>query len=351
MSSFAESDILRLDSLLRGQGPVCIAVHIHPDGDAIGSATALARFLRSHCGRDARIVMNDPPPETLDFLSWEELAADASRKPQEARELIASASLLICLDMNEFKRAGSLASALADSGATKILIDHHLDPDRASFDLVFSRTDISSTCELLYSLLTSLPGVKDAASLGQEVGTPLMTGMTTDTNNFANSVFPSTLVMASELLAAGVDRDAILLHLYNSYRENRLRAMGYCLSDLMKISPEGVAVIVMDGGTLRRFDLQDGETEGFVNLPLSLAKVRMSILLKEDEGFFRVSLRSRPDVAANELASACFHGGGHRCASGGRLYFPGDIADPSLAQDYVMNAAARFMRGEMPLEQ
>ena len=208
--------------------------------------------------------------------------------------------------------------------------------------------ELSSTCELLYWLLLSLPGVGTAGRLPGAVLGSLMTGMTTDTNNFANSVFPSTLRMASELLAAGVDREALLDRLYHDYRENRLRAMGACLQERMRITPEGAALMVLDRAFLRRFDLQDGETEGFVNLPLGIGRVRLSVFLREDEGHFRVSVRSKRGVAANRLAAEAFHGGGHACAAGGKLHFPQDIPDRELAAQYVETVTARFMRNEAP---
>lgn len=111
-----------------------------------------------------------------------------------------------------------------------------------------------------------------------------MTGMTTDTNNFANSVFPSTFEMSSKLIDAGVDRDDILIHLYNEYRENRFRAMGAFLQEKLKITDDGVAYAVFRAEDWHRYDLMDGETEGFVNMPLGIKKVRMSIFLREENG-------------------------------------------------------------------
>jgi phosphoesterase RecJ-like protein len=174
----------------------------------------------------------------------------------------------------------------------------------------------------------------------------LMTGMTTDTNNFANSVFPSTLQMASELLAAGVDRNALLGHLYQNYRENRFRAMGAVLAERMVVRPDGVAYIILDRAFLQRFDIQEGETEGFVNLPLGIGGVRISLLLREDEGHFRVSIRSKAGVSANRLATEVFHGGGHEQAAGGKLHFPQDIATPADAEKFVSDVTARFMRNQ-----
>ena len=154
--------------------------------------------------------------------------------------------------------------------------------------------------------------------------------------------------MASELLAAGVDRDGILFRLYNQYRENRFRAMGCFLGEKLKLLPGGVAYAVFDRCTEERFGLEDGDTEGFVNMPLGIGGVRMSIFLKEDQGFFRVSVRSVGDCAASDFASRCFHGGGHFHAAGGRLYFPEDIPSPAAAAEYVEISAARFLQDSAP---
>ena len=343
MQALVPADIRRLDAFLAAAKRVSIVVHTHPDGDALGSGAAMLAYLRQVRGLDARLVLPDSAPASLDFILPAEEVVDAAREPDAAQDRISRSDLLVCLDMNAFSRAEALAASLQASAARKVLIDHHLNPDRGAFDLVFSETAISSASELLYRVLLALPGT---GRLPLTVLTPLMAGMTTDTNNFANSVFPSTLQMASELLAAGVDRDALLDKLYHNYRENRFRAMGACLSERMHILPEGVAYIVLDRAFQQRFDLREGETEGFVNLPLGIGAVRLTLLLREDEGHFRVSIRSKRGVSANRLAAAAFHGGGHECAAGGKLYFPQDIAEPALAEDYVARAAARFMRNE-----
>ena len=343
----APADIQRLEAILAAAGRVAIVVHTHPDGDAVGSGTTLLAYLRRCRGVEARLLLPDAPPDTLAFLIPPEGVIDAAAEREAAEAWIAQCDLLCTLDMNGFYRAEGLEAPLRDCRAPKVLIDHHLHPDLASFDLVFSEDEISSTCELLYRILLALPGVGEAGRLPLEVLTPLMAGMTTDTNNFANSVYPSTLQMASELLAAGVDRDALLDRLYHNYRENRLRAMGAMLHERMVIIPEGVACTVLNRAFLERFGLQEGETEGFVNLPLGIDRVQMSIFLREDEGHFRVSIRSRVGVSANRLATEAFHGGGHECAAGGKVFYPQDIATPDLAGEYIQAVAARFMRNEM----
>ena len=237
---------------------------------------------------------------------------------------------------------------MRSSSARKVLIDHHLAPDSGAFDLVFSTPEVSSACELLYNVLLALPDVVgDVSRLPKPSAEALMAGMTTDTNNFSNSVYPSTFAMASGLLGAGVDRDGILQKLFNEYRENRLRMMGWLLYENMRITDAGVAYMIITSDTAERFGIREGETEGFVNMPLAIGRVKMSILLKIDgNGYFRVSVRSKKGYSSNLCATRYFHGGGHENASGGRLFFPQDIPSPDEAAGYVERVTGELFKEE-----
>ena len=150
--------------------------------------------------------------------------------------------------------------------------------------------------------------------------------------------------MASALLEAGTDRDMILQQLYNRFSESRLRLMGHMMKDLMKITDDGVAYIVLDKETQRNYHVKDGDTEGFVNMPLSIDRVVMSILLKEDNDRIRVSIRSKKGYSANACAKEHFNGGGHENASGGRLYIGKDVRDINEAPEYIERHTHTFMR-------
>lgn len=339
-----------LDSLFAGSRKVVAVVHSHPDGDAVGSALALGLYLREKRGADVTVLLPDACPDSLAFLKGRELLVVATESPDRVGRILEDADLLVGLDISGFNRAGALEPALSALKCRKVLIDHHQEPDRASFDLVFSETEISSTCELLYSLLLKMPDVESPASLPEEALYNLLVGMTTDTNNFANSVYPSTFVMASDIIAAGVDRDEILYHLYRQYRENRYRALGYVCSQLLTITPDGVAYVVLSKEDYARFELKEGETEGFVNIALEIADVNISLFLREDEGHYRVSIRSKKGYSARALAKEYFNGGGHECASGGKLYFPKDIAAKGDAAAYIETVTARFLHRESPPE-
>ena len=311
--------------LLGNARKMALAGHVHPDGDAIGCVTALALYLQRELGKEVVCMFPDALPESLNF------AKNPSLKYLWGKT--EDADLLILMDCNAFSRTDVLGDYLAASAAPKVLIDHHLNPDVSSFNLVFSTPDISSASELTFWILKALGwDLKD-----REIGEALLTGMTTDTNNFANSVFPTTFAMASELIASGVDRDAILQKIYFSYRENRVRLMGYMQNEGLTILPGGASYMILTKEIQKRFDLREGESEGLVNVPLSIKEVRLSLLLKEYEDHFRVSLRSKKGTSAQQCAVKYFNGGGHENAAGGRLYPAKDLGGKSL-EEYVKKA-------------
>ena len=303
-----------------------IVTHAKPDGDAIGSSVAMFHFL-GLCGKEDRLlVLNDNCPRFLGFIKEtvpQEALIIREENQQKAIEAIAGADLIICLDFHAFHRTGNLEMPLTESKAKKILIDHHLDPDRSIYDLSFSKNDISSASEFLFWILMATPQINgNAENIPSAGATALMTGMTTDTNTFGNSVYPSTLAMASDLLRAGVDRDMILQKINQEHSESRLRLKGFMLKDLMKVTKDGVAYMVLDKKAQYGYKMQEGDTEGFVNEPLSIAKVRMSIFAREESGEVRISIRSKRGTSANRCAKLFFNGGGHENAAGGKLHMP-----------------------------
>ena len=319
-----------------------IVTHAKPDGDAIGSSVAMFHFL-GLCGKDDRLlVLNDNCPRFLGFIREtvpQEALIIREEKQQKALEAIEKADLIICLDFHAFHRTGGLEMPLAESKAKKILIDHHLDPDRSLYNLSFSKNDISSASEFVFWILMATPQINgNAQNLPLACATALMTGMTTDTNNFGNSVYPSTLAMASDLLSAGVDRDMILQKINQEHSESRLRLKGFMLKDLMKVTKDGVAYMVLDKKAQYGYKMQEGDTEGFVNEPLSIGKVRMSIFAREDSGEVRISIRSKRGTSANKCAKLFFNGGGHENAAGGKLFMP-----ISEVEEYIETHAHIYM--------
>lgn len=341
-------NISSLHTLLHTSRKVCIISHTNPDGDAIGSITAMASYISRRCGADAVPMVPDRYPANLSFIARGSGIIVASEHPQKAEDDIRTADLIIVQDLNDLRRTEQLRPLIEASPAPKVMIDHHLYPDTGHFKLVFSDPERSSTCELLYFILKDLEGgvikrIPAAARLR------LMTGMTTDTNNFANSTGPDTLIMAEELLASGVDRDYILDHIYHSDRPERLAAMADMLSTHLTMPEKGISCMVMTADMYKKYRLKDGETDSLVNFPLHIAKVKLSIFAREENGVFRVSIRSKKGWSANRMATEYFHGGGHELAAGGKILIPLDIDSADDVHAYLKEVAARFLRNRTSL--
>ncbi len=348
MNNFPTEKILSIENAVLAAQNIVLLGHIRPAGDAHGSNVAMLWWLRS-LGKPSKIILPHLYPDSVSFLVDEKIAQDViihEAEPQMAVQTLSKADLIIILDLNEYSRTGDMAPILEASEADKILIDHHLYPQTQYFKLCFSYPEASSTCELLYYILKAMPGVGAAENLPLECLKALMTGMTTDTNNFANSVIPTTLQMASECIAAGVDRDEILGYIYNSYRPNRVALQGFLLHKQLKITEDGVAYMILSNQAKRAYDVQEGDGEGFVNIPLAIKDVRMSIFLKEDKGKFRVSIRSKKGTSANKLAKQYFNGGGHELASGGSLYVPSQVKTCADVAAYVERVTHEFFANE-----
>lgn len=346
MKELPHSSIEALDALIQGAGRICLTTHMRPDGDAVGSTYAMYVYLKQVRGREVSVVLSDAPARNIAFAVPPEAWADTlafEQSPSASEDALARAELIICLDFNTLSRVGGLESALAGAPAPKVLIDHHPFPQTEKFDLVFSDTDVSSASELLLHVLRALTGCgDDLGVLPRQTLRCLMTGITTDTNNFANSVWPTTLECCSALLAAGVDREDILDHLYKRSSEARVRAYGRLISDFMFITPQGAACIILDAATFRSMGLVKGDTEGLVNIPLEIEKVKMSIFVHEEDGEFRVSVRSKRGVLANAFASGYFNGGGHDQAAGGRLKITGGLRTAEDIKRYVCKCVEEY---------
>lgn len=297
---------------------IVIVSHISPDGDAIGSSLGLWHFL---CSQDktAHVIVPNAFP---DFLKWMPGSKDIllyDHYKDFADSLIAEADVICCLDFNAIHRIDAMGDAVLASPARKILIDHHLDPEDFA-QIIISHPEISSTSELVFRLICRMGYFND---IGKEAAECIYTGMMTDTGGFTyNSNNREIYFIISELLTKGIDKDAIYRKVFNTYSESRLRLMGHVLTQMRVYTDCNAALISLTKKEQRRFNYIRGDSEGFVNIPLSIKNVVLSCFLREDteKPMIKISLRSVGTFPCNKLAAEFFNGGGHLNASGGEFY-------------------------------
>ncbi|GHT37078.1 exopolyphosphatase [Bacteroidia bacterium] len=313
-----EDYIIKAKKYMEKGDSFAIIIHSAPDGDALGSALGLFHFLTEY-GKDTVTVIT--PNDFPAFYKWLPGAKDIvthDKYPEFAEQLINEADVIFCLDFNEPKRIGKLAPALLKAEGRKILIDHHLNP--ADFcKVTISYPEISSTSEMVFRVICRM-GMYDL--INKKAAEAIYTGMMTDTGSFTyNSNHPEIYTIIGELIKRGIDKDQIYRNVYQVYSESRLRLMGYALYEKMVVYPkQHAALISLSNEELKRFKYVTGDTEGFVNLPLSIDGINFSTFVREDSDFVKISLRSVGDFPCNEFASKYFNGGGHKNASGGEFY-------------------------------
>lgn len=319
-----------LHSLLnRINDNIVIICHVSPDGDAIGSSLALARVLTNIGKKKVNVVTPDMPPRSLQFLSGIHDIVVASREQSRAHSLILNASAIFCLDFNVLMRVDRLSDVLAKSPGVKVLIDHHLYPgDFAA--ITVSHPECSSTCYLLYRVLTDL-GLDE--NVDETAAESLTTGMMTDTGNFTyNSRDPELYRVIARMIEKGVDKDRIYKLVFDTNSETRLRICGFALYSRMHVLAEHrLALITLTKEELDEFGYTKGDTESLVNTPLSMPGIIWSVFMRQDDdNFVKISCRSKGHFPVNILCERYFGGGGHENAAGGEFYGNLDDAVASL---------------------
>ena len=285
----------------RGQ-TFLISTHQNPEGDAIGSALALALVLES-LGKTVRVLTQDPVPEVLAFLPGAERIIHQA--PEDGPFDIA-----FSVDCGDRARLGEEFNKV--KGIGKIInIDHHVSNGFfGDLNLVDPRA--SSAAEIIYDLIRELP-----APFTREVAENIYTGLLTDTGSFHYSnTSAKTLSAARACLLAGVEPWKVAQKAYDTQPLARLRLLPRVL-DTLELSADGrVSSVVVGQQMLKAAGATVDMTEDFINFPRSVQGVEVALLFREvTPEKYRVSMRSRGAVDVARIAEK-FQGGGHPAASG-----------------------------------
>ena len=306
----AKSKILEAENIV-------ITAHISPDGDAIGSSLAMLAFFTS-IGKKASVVVPNGFPVFLKWLPGAKSIFVFKDHRHDSIAVLNAADLILALDYNELHRLGAdMENVVRHTKADKVMLDHHLNPESFA-SVIISYPDMSSTAEMVFRLICRM-GYFDR--LSTDMATCIYTGMMTDTGAFTyNSNKSEIYIIISELINKGINKDVIYHNVFNQYSAERFHLMGSAL-EKMEILPEsGTSIISFSRAELNKYNYHKGDTEGFVNMPLSIKGVFFSAFFKEEDNLIKVSLRSQGQFPCNLVAADLFNGGGHLNASGGEAH-------------------------------
>ena len=293
---------------------IVITTHHKPDADALGSSLALYHYLKK-LGKEVTVVTPTDYPVNLHWMPGNDTVVDFEAEPDKAALLVENADLIFCLDFNDLSRINDLGKLVEKSDAKTIMVDHHRDPTGFD-DYRFWTIETSSTSELIYDFIKSNDGVE---LIDMDIASCLYAGIIADTGSFRYSSTSShTHRIAAELIDLGVDSGKIHALLLDNFSLNRYRLMGYVLYKKLTVYPElNTALVSLTQEELMKFNIQTGDTEGFVNFGLGIKGIVFSALIIDRSVMVKMSFRSQGTFPCNEFANAHFNGGGHLNAAGG----------------------------------
>ena len=292
----------RILDTMRTEKAFLVTSHMNPEGDAIGSALAVAISLET-IGKEVTVYNQDPTPENLRFLPMSDAIVHEVNNPRH----FDAAIILDCADLN---RLGKDAKKIGEIKRT-INIDHHKTNDRFG-DFVFIDPDSSSTAEIMYGLIKDIP-----VRITQEIATNIYTGILTDTGSFCYSnTSAEVLEIAGELVRRGVNPSFVAEEVYERQSVSKLRLLGSALNTLEILDKGRIGSMKVSLPMLMAAGATPDLTENMVNYPKSIRGVEVAVLFRElSKDHYKVSLRSNERVDVADVAKE-FGGGGHAKASG-----------------------------------
>jgi len=288
-------------SVFKKEEVFLLATHIHPDGDAIGSALALSFALES-LGKQAFVYNKDTIPSAYRFMPGHK------RFRSNLRDVIEKKPVLVLLDCNGPERADLERYSFRKS----VVIDHHR-TEKDFGDIRWVNPEAAATGFMIFQIIKSL-----GVSLTKDISVNIYTAIAADTGTFRYSNTSSEVLRASaELIDAGADPAVISEALYNHWEKNRFELFLQTLNNL-EIQND-LAFMYITEKMFQTTKTLPEDAENFSNFPRMIKGIKISALFREaGDGSWKVSLRSKGNVNVAKTAER-FGGGGHRNAAGFRI--------------------------------
>jgi phosphoesterase RecJ-like protein len=314
---------------------ISIVTHWSPDGDAMGSSLGLYHFLVS-LKKKVKVIVPNEYPGFLKWLPGNNTVINHQLNTKVAEKFVLGSDLIFTLDFNTLSRIDKLGEVIKkNEKAVKIMVDHHQQPDTFA-DLYYHDTAACSTAELIYELVCGVAGKK---SIEKKIAACLYTGIMTDSGNFRfPSVSANTHKIVAGLIEAGANNSAIYNAVHEDYSEARMRLIGFCLNEKLKVLPEfKTGYICLTEQDLKNFPFEKGDTEGLVNYALSIRGIKFSAFFMEKDGIIKVSFRSKGKFDVNLFARNYWGGGGHKNAAGGAYKYDMKSCETKFLAELELN--------------
>ena len=302
---------------------IVITFHQKPDADAMGSGLGMYNFLIQF-GHQVTVISPTNWPAFLNWMPGAKKVIDFEMQNEKALIALKEAQWLFCLDFNVLSRTRNMEPVLSELNCTKILIDHHQQPQTEVFDYGISDSSKSSTAEMVFDLIMNS---ENERKINIDIAECLYAGVMTDTGSFRfNSTTASVHHMVAALKKTGFSHSQVHENLFDNFLETRFRFFGNTLLNRMKIFYEhNTALIAIPQKDLIKYNVKTGDTEGLVNFPLSIKGIKLAAVIIDRGDERKSSFRSKGGFDVNTFARKYFNGGGHFNAAGGKNKEPLEV--------------------------
>ncbi len=286
---------------------VLILTHIRPDGDAYGSALALACALKRR-ERRVQVCVDGDCPSNLTFVKGTERV---KKRPKTGYDLV------VAVDCSDDARLGGLQEVFLSAKRQRmdtVNVDHHIsNPRYAKYNFV--RT-CSANCMNIAKLISYM-----GVSFDREIAEYLMLGLLTDSGNFSHDdVNEEAFLLAAALVKTGMDLCALEYELFKKQPKARAKLFAKATSCMRYFHDDRFALLLLTKQMLADCGADEGMTEGFVDFPLTVDGVEVSASVMEvRKGQYKISVRTKSYADARRIAET-YGGGGHIRASGFMLF-------------------------------
>lgn len=295
-------EILKFKEQLNEASSIALISHLDPDGDNLGSLTALSKSLLN-LGKKVYPIEFDKIPENLKFLPNLDLLSENTD---------INIDMIICLDCANYERLGNI-DELFNKARYRINIDHHQSNEFYG-DVNIVKKGYSSTCELVFDVITeaNLP-------IDEEISMSLLTGISTDTGRFLYSATTAdTLAKASKLVEYGADMMKINESIYQSKKFEAQLLENEILSKT-EIYNYHVAMGFVMTNQLNKYNVEISDIDSVINTFRDTDKIKISVLIKQQtENEYKVSFRSKGNIDVGSIAKN-LGGGGHKNAAATKI--------------------------------
>ena len=292
---------------------ISITTHMNPDADALGSALSLYIYGKS-LNKNIKIINYSETPSNLKFLpNCDEIITFSENEI----DFIINSDAIFIVDLNDSSRTKSMEEFILKSSATKVMIDHHINPKQFC-DIYVIDTDASSTGELIWDFFSNIDNFELNKSIAENIYAAIMA----DTGSFRfQRTTPKVHNIIAKMIENGADPTYIYENIYNSNSLSATKLLGKALCSMDVYFDGKVCIMKIPREFLLETNSKDEDIENFVEKTLSIQGVKLGILMAEisNKNEIRISLRSKEDISAREFA-LLYGGGGHFYASGARMY-------------------------------